>query len=717
MERRRLLWYGISAFAVLIVAWLHIAVAMARSISPDDERMDLQGRVVDERGRPVKGARVDIWTAKPKSGYSLTCPYCYLDCSKEALTDGNGSFRIESLRADLVFKILVLAPGYVPRFFDGVEAREEVTFKLSSLNLKGIPQEKIIRIKVTDEEGRPLPGSYVEIIGERKGEPTGISDEKGIAILPGWDPSKRYEALITRPDFAPKYARDVKPGSELNEVILNRGVSVGGMVMCRITENSKRTLDVPLSGAVVVAAPKGDGGYLPTTYARTDENGCYLFTHLAADRPYDLFVMCNSTEAQRGYIAPPLRIDGLEKGEVREGINIILSKGRSISGRIVMPESQPVPEGSCAVATTPCGEVSAPIRKDGSFKLEGLPPLDADLIVEVPGFIPAEFLNSWGRVEPLKFDMRGDITGLVVHVKREGDVGKDDGITFEKLLEEIRKREGKMRSGEMFTDLWWITPREMVEEIEVEFRRDGMPVPSVKSSISLSRGYYAFKGVRYRFDAMFGEITPEEVNPEEPLPPIAQFLKTPILRITYDGERSYRFRLRRPLQLVISKGDIRLSSVKEMGPLYWLRFWGTASAGDLLERYLVKYPGVRMAPARGEVVNDDLCYRIPVDRWPISNFEGYVLVNARRGYLPQEIYARTTDGDWETYIRFTLEKSYGRDMWYPREVRSISYEFKGGKRRLHHIKIVRFYNLSINVDLPDEMFRISPPKGVSVYYE
>src|SRR5436190_19453713 len=77
-------------------------------------RPDLLGRVLATNGLPR--ATVFISTAGPKVGTSTFCPSCYADCRKSAKTDAQGNFKIESLDPQLRFHVLVVAPGYEPKF-------------------------------------------------------------------------------------------------------------------------------------------------------------------------------------------------------------------------------------------------------------------------------------------------------------------------------------------------------------------------------------------------------------------------------------------------------------------------------------------------------------------------------------------------------------------------------------------------------------------------
>ena len=83
-------------------------------------RPDLVGQVHANDGSPV-AATVFIYTAGPKVGSSTFCPSCYADCRKREKSNARGDFKIDSLNPQLIFRILVVAKGYEPKFADNVD--------------------------------------------------------------------------------------------------------------------------------------------------------------------------------------------------------------------------------------------------------------------------------------------------------------------------------------------------------------------------------------------------------------------------------------------------------------------------------------------------------------------------------------------------------------------------------------------------------------------
>lgn len=84
MARKCILRLGMYLLGVLVAA-------MPPALSDD-----IVGKVKDEHGQPIVGARIDISTAGPKQGQGIFCPSCYLDCRKSAKTDAEGAFTLSN---------------------------------------------------------------------------------------------------------------------------------------------------------------------------------------------------------------------------------------------------------------------------------------------------------------------------------------------------------------------------------------------------------------------------------------------------------------------------------------------------------------------------------------------------------------------------------------------------------------------------------------------
>src|SRR5258705_10956666 len=142
-----------AAFVGLML-WLSTTDLRAAEISGSD----LTGTVKNAEGDPVSGATVFIYTAAPKEGVAVLCPSCYADCRKRTTTDARGHFTIESLDPALLFRVLVAAGDYQPKFVDKVDPSAKVlSIKLKLASLGDTPDARVTG-RVVTPEGKPLSG-------------------------------------------------------------------------------------------------------------------------------------------------------------------------------------------------------------------------------------------------------------------------------------------------------------------------------------------------------------------------------------------------------------------------------------------------------------------------------------------------------------------------------------------------------------------------------
>ena len=136
-------------------------------------RPNLSGRVVDETGEPVANATVFVYTAGPKIGSGVVCPSCYADCSKRAKTSAKGAFELPSLDPQLIFRLLVIAPGYESRFVTKVDpAGGDRTITITPLSPEKLKSPNRIGGLVLDEAGKPVVGAVVGPEGAQYGTGT-----------------------------------------------------------------------------------------------------------------------------------------------------------------------------------------------------------------------------------------------------------------------------------------------------------------------------------------------------------------------------------------------------------------------------------------------------------------------------------------------------------------------------------------------------------------
>lgn len=148
--------------------------------------LPLPGQVLSPQGRPLAGARVEI-------GLGIQSAQ---RVDLETVTDDNGEFLFrEAPRGQIV--ITASKEGFGAR---RMEHSHGSTFPVEIKLRRG----HLLRLRVTDELGRPLEGAEIEISASDPGAPAQreLSDREGRAVFPDLG-SSMWNAKVRKPDHRP----------------------------------------------------------------------------------------------------------------------------------------------------------------------------------------------------------------------------------------------------------------------------------------------------------------------------------------------------------------------------------------------------------------------------------------------------------------------------------------------------------------------------------
>lgn len=320
-------------------------------LSAVDPELDLHGRVSDEQGAPVAGARIEVvrmpWRRKVLNvdDRNEHVPVA------EAITALDGSFRVRLRRGDRVAlraSHLDYATTEIPSCLAG--QRLDVTLT---------PGVSLI-VDVLGPDDEPVSGASVRLDrppDQRPGRPgvdaTGRTDARGRCVLRGLPP-REYGRLMVDHELGSTWRSRVtlpRTGESVVELRLPAGRAVSGVV--RDAETG-----APVESAVVSTM---------WTFPRQ--------LHADADGS---FVIPNVTSSTYSLYA---RADGYAEGGVslstETEVVIELERAASLGGRLLGPEGRPVQgariaviaDGSESVARAKChGESDV----EGRFRITGL---------------------------------------------------------------------------------------------------------------------------------------------------------------------------------------------------------------------------------------------------------------------------------------------------------------------------------------------------------
>lgn len=375
---------------------------------------DLLGKVVQEDGAPVTNATVFIYTAGPKVGSGVLCPSCYPDCGKKASTKDRGNFSITGLDTNLIFRLLVVAPGFESKYAaktDPLQGPKEIKLKrLTEAKLKA--PSRIVGM-VMNEDGKPLAGASISPEGVSRGtstrwggtdqdvDPLAITDENGRFFLYCTNDVQRVHALAEGRGVAKRWV-ELTPGRD-HIIRMEEGAAVTGKVIGN---------GAPVKGVLLGLATKERraGEHIVCDSLATDQDGTFFMPNIPPNREMVLYARMGSipndgTIASRGFTTGKTgsRTD-LDKLEVRAGYRV--------AGRVVLSDGKPIPaktrifigrEDAWDHAETMLGA-------DGKFDFRGVPAEAVGISVRIPDYklskrIPSlDWLNG-GMVGVVDKDM------------------------------------------------------------------------------------------------------------------------------------------------------------------------------------------------------------------------------------------------------------------------------------------------------------------------
>jgi hypothetical protein len=340
----------------------------------------IEGRVVDDGGSAIAGARVRVLSEEAEEGRPSAAT------EAQVTTDEAGRFTLADQPAGTPCRLEVSASGFTPALTSGVApTAEPITVvlrsagRLSGTVLTGGSPVKGAVVVAEIAEGSPLAGRrfYTE------------SDAHGRFLLADVEPGNLSltAAAAGYADSGPLSltlaAGELRAGLELH---LAAGGSVSGNV------SSGR--GAPLADVVIEAFSEGgqQGGAAPSRRtAVSDRAGRF---RLGGLQPGPWIFSASRPEFAR-------KVARREVGAGEQPLNLTLESGAELAGTIANEAGEPVPGARVALSPTEGGapelrllpplpgrEVTS--QADGSFRFSGIEDGSYRLRASKPGFAPAE---------------------------------------------------------------------------------------------------------------------------------------------------------------------------------------------------------------------------------------------------------------------------------------------------------------------------------------
>ncbi len=359
---------------------LHVLELKAGKIARREVRLDplakVSGRVVDDAGRGIKGARVAALLGSMRPSVALTRLLNEHGVAGLMTTsDSRGGFELFLPADQHRVTILTEGLGYAP-------SRVILTALRLGVNSKGI----VIRLlagltargRVLASEGAPLSGATVEAVrlepevsglGIQEINPWATSGKDGTFVLKGLVEGS-YTLRISHPTHAsqtlPRVEIDAEM-QELPEIFLVSQAKVGGIVT--------DVAGYPIGGARVLARAVRERINAETV---SNADGSFFFTQFSPGASVFLWA-----EAE-GYVSTSQVVGAPENGTV-----LVLRRKGTLRGRIEDTGSgDPLREFRVWVVRG--SEEKTFHSYDGNFEWQGLPPGRWTVAAQAPGYQKTE---------------------------------------------------------------------------------------------------------------------------------------------------------------------------------------------------------------------------------------------------------------------------------------------------------------------------------------
>ena len=398
-------------------------ILAALTVSAEPTAGDLVGKVVDSAGKPIPAATVFIYTAKPRIGPGILCPSCYGDCGKKAVSDGTGKFEISGLNPGLLFKVLVVAEGFQPRFAKDIDPWEgplDVRLEKMPDDLSG---RTVLRGLVLDPDGKPVVGAVVEPEGceraDRRwwGRMPGVdaacvTNLRGEFLITGNPGDLGYDVDVEVPGFVKCRTELLPTGKKVHEIRL----CVGAIVQGRIVQKGKPVVGIAVG---LVQCDRGHRKFVGVYRIATDKDGQFTFVNVRPNDDYYVFTTMGDA-ARRGAILLPQQISvGDDLSTKKVGDLDLASAVHRVAGCIILTDGKAISAGTSLLLSREGAwdSQSSTVAVDGSFSFAGVPEEAVTLIARISGYRLAGKLNRFQQIRPSTVAMFVDTdkSGLELH--------------------------------------------------------------------------------------------------------------------------------------------------------------------------------------------------------------------------------------------------------------------------------------------------------------
>lgn len=419
----------------------------------------LTGIVRDDEGRPIAGATVFISTAAPRKGLGVLCPSCYPDCRKTTVSDGTGRFALEDLDPELKFRLFVVARDFAPAYTPDhvVPGMGEEMIALTPRDLDARKPEQVMRGRVHDENGNPVPRAIVETHGLRRARagrrgfsdllplPRGdtdrlaVTDDNGRFRLGVAKNGDALYLLVKAPFLAHFKTGPLAAGKTVHTISLGTGVTVTG----RVVSKGRALSEVGLG---MVQTDRDNKGYLGRFEFGTDSRGQFSIANMPPHQKWYIYGLMDTLKSS-GCIPVQTVTTGAHGSTLDLG-DLEVQPGFRISGRMVLADGKAVPPDTQVILSRERGvsdSQTVRVGPDGHFTFDGVPAEHVQIFTKVSGYHPSQKIPSLDVNFP-EF-IFGKVTADIQTFLLPLEPGPAPKIDYRQSVEEEKRRRAEPLRG------------------------------------------------------------------------------------------------------------------------------------------------------------------------------------------------------------------------------------------------------------------------------
>ncbi len=315
----------------------------------------------------------------------------------------------------LLFRVLVVAPGFEPTFFTKVDPLAGPLAAVLPARKSTNPPSQTIRGRVVEGKGEPIAQAVVSVnttvIGDtyygsppEGTDPLAVTDDAGEFSLSSPVKFDAMELQVEARTFARGIFRDVKPGGDRRDFKVTEGASITG----RVVRDGQPVKDVVIGAC---GTDRTMGNFVGDFSIACQADGRFLLPNLPPNHEYFLYGMMNSL-TNLGTL-PLRRVKPGGDGQTLDVGDYVVAPGRRLAGQVRLSDDKPLADATrLTIGREEAWDVLAvELPPDGRFKLANLPGNETlSLGARVKGYRPSpqnasyERLNGFGLTGRLEAD-------------------------------------------------------------------------------------------------------------------------------------------------------------------------------------------------------------------------------------------------------------------------------------------------------------------------